>query len=197
MFSFFGLLRVVVGGSRRARRSVRAADGTLNAPPINSGQMPAEVLWVLDGDTVNVRMGGRAVRIRLYAIDCPEDGQPWGVTAKAGLIKMIARKPVVLDVHGIDKYGRTLATIFAHYGPGSKLINVNERMVMLGHAWVMPACTQLSEDRRRQLYRLEAWARSKQVGLWKTPNPIAPWNWRLNGNANEVRPEIEPPANPS
>jgi micrococcal nuclease len=157
--------------------------------------MPAEVLWVLDGDTVDVRMGGRAVRVRLYSIDCPEDGQPWGVTAKAGLIKMIARKRVVLEVYGIDKYGRTLATMFAHHGPESKLINVNERMVMLGHAWVMPACTHLSEDRRRQLYRLEAWARSKHVGLWKTPNPIPPWNWRLNGNSSESHPNIEPPAN--
>lgn len=181
MVSFFGLLLRTVVGSRRATLSVRSRDGSLNAPPITSGQAPAEVLWVLDGDTIDVRLEGRAVRIRLYSIDCPEDGQPWGDTAKAGLIKMIGRKTVTLEVHGVDEYGRTLATVFAHHGPESKLINVNERMVMLGHAWVMRRhCAQLSAERRRQLDRLEAWARSKRVGLWKTPNPIPPWSWRTS-----------------
>jgi micrococcal nuclease len=177
MFSFLSLL--LRAGPRRATYSVRAWDGTLNAAPITSGQAQAKVLNVLDGDTVDVKIEGRAVRIRLYSIDCPEDGQPWGNTAKAGLIKMIGRKSVVLEVHGIDVHGRTLATVFVHHGPDSKLINVNERMVMLGHAWVLPwDCVQLPEERRRQLNRLEAWAKSKQVGLWRTPNPLPPRKWR-------------------
>jgi micrococcal nuclease len=136
-------------------------------------------LEILDGDTVDVRMEGRRVRIRLCSIDCPEGGQPWGGTAKAGLIKMVGGKSVVLEVHGVDDYGRTLATVFADHGPESELINVNERMVMLGHAWVMRRrCAHLSEERRRQLNRLEAWARSKRVGLWGTPSPLPPWEWR-------------------
>lgn len=179
MVSFFGLvLRIFAGGSRMATRSARRA-GTLSAPPTTGGQAYAEVVWILDGDTVDVRMEGRKLRIRLYSIDCPEDGQPWGGTAKAGLIKMIGGKSVVLEVHGVDDYGRTLATVFACQGRESKLINVNERMVMLGHAWVMRKYSaQLSEERRRQLNRLEAWARSKQVGLWGTPSPMPPWKWR-------------------
>jgi endonuclease YncB( thermonuclease family) len=69
--------------------------------------------------------------------------------------------------------------VFVHQGPDTKPINVNERMVTLGHAWVLPRdCDQLSEDRRRQLNRLEAWAKSKQVGLWRTSNPLPPRQWR-------------------
>jgi endonuclease YncB( thermonuclease family) len=122
---------------------------------------------------------GCRVRIRLDAIDCPEDGQPWGDTAKAGLIKMIARRTVTLEIHGIDCHGRTLATLFVRHGPEEKWTNVNERMVMLGHAWVYHGyCAHLPQERQRQLHRLETWARSKNVGLWRTPDPIPPWKWR-------------------
>ena len=86
---------------------------------------------------------------------------------------------MLLEIHGVDDYGRTLATVFARHGPESKLINVNERMVMLGHAWFMRRyCAELSEERQRQLHRLEARARSKKVGLWGTPDPVPPWRWR-------------------
>jgi endonuclease YncB( thermonuclease family) len=101
---------------------------------------------------------------------------------------MVWRKSVLLEIHGIDEYGRTLATAFTHHGPESKLINVNERMVMLGHAWVMRRhCGQISEARRKQLDRLEAWARSKRVGLWRTPNPVPPWSWRASDRGRELQ----------
>jgi endonuclease YncB( thermonuclease family) len=58
-------------------------------------------------------------------------------------------------------------------------VNVNERMVTLGHAWVMRKFyDHLPDDRQRNLNRLEAWARSKKVGLWRTPSPVPPWRWR-------------------
>ncbi len=137
------------------------------------------VLQVIDGDTVDVRQQGTRIRIRLDAIDCPEDGQAWGNTAKAGLIKMIGGKFVYLEEHGSDGYGRTIATVFLRDEQSAKWINVNERMVTLGHAWVLRAyCEHLSVDRRRQLYRLETWAKSKRVGLWRTPDPTPPWEWR-------------------
>ncbi len=180
MVSFFRfVLRIFAGGTRRPVQGPWSRAEAPGAPPTTCGQVSAEVLWILDGDTVDVRIEGRTVRIRLYSIDCPEDGQPWGRIARAGLIKMVGGKSVILEVHGVDGYGRTLATVFAHHGPESKLINVNERMVMLGHAWVMRRYwAELSEERRRQLDRLEAWARSRQVGLWGTPGPIPPWRWR-------------------
>ena len=184
MVSFFRLLiRIFARSSRRRSsrdtRSVESRTETLSNLAITGGEVAGEVLWILDGDTVEVRIEGRTVRVRLDSIDCPEGGQPWGNTAKAGLIKMIGRKPVLLEVHGVDDYGRMLATVFARYGPEGKLTNVNERMVMLGHAWVLRGyCAHLPQERRKQLFRLEAWARSKKVGLWRTPDPVPPWKWR-------------------
>ncbi|MBX2986992.1 MAG: thermonuclease family protein [Bdellovibrionaceae bacterium] len=144
-------------------------------PPVRL--LEVKVREVLDGDTVIVSDSGYDIRIRLSSIDCPEDGQPWGDIAKAGLIKLIGGRRVRIETHGTDVYERTVATIFVQQD--SKWINVNERMVMLGHAWVMRQYYgHLSKQRRIQLDRLERWAKTKRVGLWKTENPVPPWLWR-------------------
>ena len=142
---------------------------------------PAKVLKIYDGDTVLVAKGWSRVMVRLDSIDCPEDGQPWGDIAKYGLIKLIGGRTVHLEQYGADNYGRTLATLYVRHADGADWQNVNERMVMLGHAWVMRAYyDHLPQDRQQKLNRLEAWARSKKIGLWGTPNPTPPWQWRKN-----------------
>jgi hypothetical protein len=66
---------------------------------------------VIDGDTVVVSNHRRQLRVRLDAIDCPEDGQEWGDIATAGLIKLIGGKHIQLEEHGTDRYERMLATL--------------------------------------------------------------------------------------
>jgi micrococcal nuclease len=139
---------------------------------------PAKVLKIYDGDTVLVAKGWSRVMIRLDSIDCPEDGQHWGDNAKYGLIKLIGGRTVHLEQYGADDYGRTLATLYVRRENGDWQ-NVNERMVTLGHAWVMRMYyDHLPPDRQHKLNKLEAWAKSKNVGLWGTPNPMPPWQWR-------------------
>ena len=138
-----------------------------------------KVRHVIDGDTVVVSTFWSETRVRLYAIDCPEDGQPWGNIARAGLIKLIGGRFVHIETHGLDLHGRTLATIYVQQNHESEWTNVNERMVMIGHAWVMRKYYgDLPQSRQHQLNRLEGWAKSKRVGLWKTSNPVPPWRWR-------------------
>ena len=142
------------------------------------GLPKATVVHVIDGDTVIVAIGCSEFRIRLDSIDCPEDDQFWGDTAAYGLIKLIGGRKVRLEEHGLDPHGRTLATIYV-LTDRNKWMNVNERMVTLGHAWVMRRFyDHLPKDRQDKLDRLERWARSKTVGLWRAPNPIPPWHWR-------------------
>lgn len=167
--------------SRRYRR--RKTKGRARAEPGRNrpGAGTFRVLYVIDGDTVEVSKFFRRVRIRLASIDCPEDGQPWGETAKAGLIKLIGGKSVSLEEHGRDPYGRTVATLYVWSEEAADWLNVNERMVVLGHAWVMRRFyTHLPRERQIALNRMEAWAKSRKVGLWKTPNPIPPWKWRAD-----------------
>ena len=139
----------------------------------------AKVRRVIDGDTVIVWTPQRQLKVRLDAIDCPENGQHWGDIAKYGLIKMIGGRHVQLEHHGYDCYGRVLATIYVKKNGSEEWMNVNARMVTLGHAWVMRKyCDHLPRERRDELIRLERWARSRKVGLWKAENPIPPWRWR-------------------
>jgi endonuclease YncB( thermonuclease family) len=139
----------------------------------------AKVEYVIDGDTVIVSRTGIRTKIRLDSIDCPENGQPWGDIAAVGLIKMIGGRKVRLEEHGEDYHGRSLTTIYVQDGRGSEWLNVNEQMVVKGHAWVMRKYyDHLSKTRKEKLNRLERWARTKKVGLWQTPNPIPPWKWR-------------------
>lgn len=138
----------------------------------------ARVRYIIDGDTVIISKGWGKVVIRLDSIDCPEDGQYWGDTAAYGLIKMIGGRRVHLEEHGLDSHGRTLATIYVWSKHKNEWLNVNERMVTLGHAWVMRMFyDHLPKDRQDKLNRLERWAQSKKVGLWHT-DAIPPWEWR-------------------
>ncbi|RKZ66687.1 MAG: hypothetical protein DRQ48_10570 [Gammaproteobacteria bacterium] len=95
------------------------------------------------------------------------------------IIKLIGGKTVQLEAHGTDVHGRTLGTLFVHLREKGEWQNVNERMVTLGHAWVMRLFyDHLPKSRQQKLNQLERWAKSKRVGLWKTTNPVPPWKWR-------------------
>jgi endonuclease YncB( thermonuclease family) len=138
-----------------------------------------KVDYVVDGDTVKVSKSWQKITIRLDSIDCPEDGQEWGDKATWGLVKMIGGKHVHVEEHTTDHYGRTVATLYAYSDEDSKWLNVNEKMVARGHAWVMRRYYKhLSKHRQTKLNDLERWAKSKPVGLWKLPDPIPPWQWR-------------------
>ncbi len=144
-----------------------------------SGLPKADVKLVIDGDTVVVSIGGQREKIRLDSIDCPEGDQEWGSAAKYGLVKLIGGRSIQLEQQAVDIYGRIVATIYVWNETKNEWSNVNERMVTLGHAWVMRLYyNHLSKDRKNKLNQLERWARSKKVGLWRSQNPIPPWNWR-------------------
>ena len=65
--------------------------------------------WISDGDTFTCTLAPKQkVTIRLYQIDAPEIGQNYGRTAQKALSELIRAKPVAIQTHGQDKYGRTL-----------------------------------------------------------------------------------------
>lgn len=167
---------------RQPERQVEPPRKALGAAAISTQihTLPrATVRHVVDGDTVIAVRGWREFRIRLDSIDCPEDGQHWGDIAKYGLIKLIGRKRVHIEEHGQDDYGRVLATLYVKHPSKDEWMNVNERMVTLGHAWVMRRYyDHLPPDRQDKLNYLERWARSRNVGLWAMPDPTPPWKWR-------------------
>lgn len=142
----------------------------------------ARVRQVIDGDSVIVIVDGKAVQLRLNSIDAPEHDQAWGDIAKYGLIKLIGGRWIRFEDHGVDDYGRTLATVFVKGRDGTQWIDVNRKMVVLGHAWVQRIDSgDRSGEQRNEFARLERWARRKKVGLWRSADPLPPWKWRHRG----------------
>ena len=139
----------------------------------------AKVEEVINGDTLIVSSRCFRKKIRLDAIVCPEEGQEWSDNATRGLINLIEGRQIAYEAHDIDRYGRTVATLYVRDESGNGWTDVNSHMVLLGHAWVMRGNTHhLSEGKRDELNRMERWARHRRLGLWNTRNPIPPWQWR-------------------
>ena len=69
------------------------------------------VVGISDGDTIRVMHEGRAERVRLWGIDAPESGQPWGTRAKQFTGDLAFGKTVTVRVREIDRYKRTVAEI--------------------------------------------------------------------------------------
>jgi len=108
------------------------------------------------------------IRIRLYGIDCPENGQDFANVAKKFTSEMCFQKYVCVDVKDIDRYGRTLGIVFT---PDS--VNVNLALLQAGLAWHYKYF-----DKSKELAQAEQDARENKRGLWVQPNTVAPWEYR-------------------
>lgn len=127
----------------------------------------AKVISVHDGDTVTLQDG---THVRLYGIDCPEIKQPYGVDARSYLVGRIASQRVDVNYTGARTYSRVVGEVFV----GGR--SVNKELVAAGQCWAYT--TYLPKAVRNEWLVMEARARAKNLGLWKDPNPIAPWDWR-------------------
>ena len=126
-----------------------------------------KVVGVSDGDTITVLHNGKAEKIRLYGIDCPEKRQSFGKKAKWFTSDLVFGKYVEVKPVTTDKYGRTIAWI---YIDGRCL---NKELLKAGLAWHYK---KYSSD--RSLAELENKARLKKIGLWSDPYSIPPWEFR-------------------
>lgn len=130
-------------------------------------QLHGRVVRVIDGDTVVVLVDRQQVHVRLSQIDAPEHNQPWGNRSKQQLAALVARREVVVEDDGRDRYGRTIGEIFVD---GQ---DINRAMVAAGMAW---AYRQYLHD--ASLLGIERTARTEHRGLWADPAPVPPWEWR-------------------
>ena len=83
----------------------------ISPPNTISADFAAQVIDVLDGDTIKVLHNNHAERIRLNGIDCPEKGQAYGKRAKQTVSELVFGKEVTLNTFGRDKYRRTIADV--------------------------------------------------------------------------------------
>lgn len=97
---------------------------------VHSQDFTGQVVGITDGDSIHVMHNGRAEKVRLHGIDCPEKGQPFGRRAKQATSDLAFGQKVTIHNTGKDKYGRTVATVVL---PSGK--NLNHDLVKDG--WCM------------------------------------------------------------
>ncbi len=135
----------------------------------------------VDGDTVDVDLGGTEEHVRLIGVDTPESvarDRPvecYGSEAKVRLAELLppgTRVRLERDVEARDRYGRLLAYVFrAEDG-----LHVNLVLVQEGFAEARPF--EPNTTRQAELDRAEAEAKAARRGLWSvcgsTDVPVGP-----------------------
>lgn len=132
--------------------------------------LSGQIVGIADGDTLTLLTADKQqVKIRLYGIDAPEKGQPYGKQARAALSALAFGKEGRALPVDRDKYGRVVAWLFI----GDT--NVNAELVKQGAAWVYRRYTQDAT-----LLQREREARQDRRGLWALPEAqrVPPWVWR-------------------
>ena len=135
--------------------------------PFTAFAWSGKCVAVTDGDIIKVMHNGKAEKIRLYGIDCPEKRQTFGKKAKQFTAEMVFRKIVDVNPVTVDSYDGTIAWVYVN----NKCLN--KELLKAGLAWHYK---QYSKD--RDLAELEEEARSKVIGLWSDHDSIPPWIWR-------------------
>ena len=125
--------------------SIRGADGNIfsfasnlykserTAPKpseYNRDTVTANVLRVVDGDTIDIEVNGERQRVRYIGINTPERDEPCYEQATQANIDLVLGKTVrlVRDKSDTDRYGRLLRYLFVDE------IFVNKVLVEQGHA---------------------------------------------------------------
>jgi endonuclease YncB( thermonuclease family) len=117
----------------------------------------ANIVSIVDGDTVDVILAGqkRRIRIRLEGIDAPERGEPFSAAATRSTRVLLFDQRARIEGRDVDRYGRLVARISVHG---------NDASVELISAGLACHYTQYSSD--AVLARAEAEARRAGTGFW-------------------------------
>lgn len=147
---------------------------TLCLCPATALAWSAKVISIQDGDTITVAPNGdyhTPISIRLYGIDAPELGQPYGVEALHWLQEQLPiGQTVEIIPYNTDRYSRTVGLVQI----GSRTLNGD--MVAEGLAWAYPQYCKAKFCSKWK--RAQKKARHLQQGLWQAPHPEKPSDWR-------------------
>jgi micrococcal nuclease len=129
------------------------------------------VVWVVDGDTIHVRVGRRLEKVRYIGVNTPEIPHPeargW---REGGQRAFEVNRELVgdhaarleLDLARRDHYGRLLAYVWVRHARRSLMANAE--MVRLGYAQVMTIPPNVRYQGR--FLKLQREAREAKRGLW-------------------------------
>jgi endonuclease YncB( thermonuclease family) len=136
--------------------------------------LQGKVVAIADGDTLTVLDAAKNQhKIRLSGIDAPEKRQPFGSRSKENLSRLAFDKEVMVDWQKRDRFNRIV---------GKVLVNgqdVNIEQIKAGVAWHFKRYEGEQPLADRLAYaQAESEARASRRGIWREPQPVAPWEFR-------------------
>lgn len=128
----------------------------------------AELLQVIDGDTIEVELESEVYRVRYIGVDTPERDEPFYQEASDTNRQLVEGQTLILvkDVSETDQFGRLLRYVYLEDGTF-----VNAELIRLG----MARLVTFPPDVAQQEYfaSLQQMARETQTGLWAQSDLLA------------------------
>jgi micrococcal nuclease len=143
------------------------------SPDVHAGDGMATVTEVIDGDTIDVRIGGRDERVRLIGIDTPETKKPnspiecFGPEASdytTALLPAGTRVRIERDIVGRDDYGRLLGYVFIPGEVSRPDRFVNDEIIRRGYA--EPLSIGPNTAHAARFVESARVAEAQDLGLW-------------------------------
>ena len=133
----------------------------------------ATVTHVVDGDTIDVRIGGRDERVRLIGIDTPETKKlntpiecfgPEASEFTTALLPVGTTIRIERDIVGRDDYGRILGYVFIPAPTSGRDLFVNDEIIRQGYAEPLSIAPNTAHAAR--FVESARAAESEDLGLW-------------------------------
>lgn len=134
----------------------------------------ANAISVSSGDTLTLDRVGFAknVKVQIWGIDAPDEGQPYFAEAKAALARLtkdrLHVKPITVDACGVLRVQLSQNETTDH------TFYIDQLLVAGGYAWWNP----LEDHNNVFLSQRQKHAKEKGIGLFKQLNASPPWVWR-------------------
>jgi endonuclease YncB( thermonuclease family) len=137
------------------------------APESAPASLHGSVVDIIDGDSFKLRTKDGLHRVELHGIDAPEPGQPFGNMSTYYLTDLIDGRDVEILQVETNEYGDIIAEVRIDG------LSINQLMLTQGYAW---AKRGYFDDRK--WLGMEQLARKSGLGLWRSGDPMPPWDWR-------------------
>ena len=164
------------GIPQKARPDDKQECTAANLFPQTHEPFHATVNRVIDGDTIEVRIEGTNLRVRLWGIDAPETSQPNGPASLQYLTRLAPPKSKI-SLHPVtmDTYQRLVAVTGHAEDPQDWAINV--KLVAFGHAYHVD---NFESKDNACLTEAQNLAQQNQLGLWNgaPQGGTRPWDYR-------------------
>lgn len=134
---------------------------------VPDGALRAVLVKVVDGDTIDVTIGGQELTVRYVGIDTPERGEPGYKAAAAANQALLGSGNLWLaqDKTDKDRYGRLLRFIYTDQG-----VFVNEQMLAQG--WAQPLEFKPDVTLAVEFRKLATEAAQAKRGFWSGDSPV-------------------------